>query len=131
MSEERFAELAAREQFILSIASDGYGKRSSSYDYRRAGRGGQGIANLDLSRGKGAQASVVGAFPIEAADQIMLVTDGGKLIRSPVDDVRIASRKTRGVLVFRVGEGERVVSVERLDEEDEDGDEEDAETAES
>ena len=88
---------------------------------------------MDLSRGKGSQASVVGAFPIESADQIMLVTDGGKLIRSPVDDVRIASRKTRGVLVFRVGEGERVVSVERLDEEDEDGDgdEEDAETAES
>jgi DNA gyrase subunit A len=133
LSEERFADLAAREQFILSIASDGYGKRSSSHEYRRAGRGGQGIANMDLSRGKGSQASVVGAFPIESADQIMLVTDGGKLIRSPVDDVRIASRKTRGVLVFRVGEGERVVSVERLDEEDEDGDgdEEDAETAES
>jgi DNA gyrase subunit A len=124
LSEARFAEMAAREQFILSIASDGYGKRSSSYEYRRTGRGGQGIANMDLNRGKEAPASVVASFPIESAEQIMLVTDGGKLIRSPVDGVRIVSRKTRGVLLFRVGEGERVVSVERLDEEDDDEGEE-------
>jgi len=129
LSEARFAEMAAREQFILSIASDGYGKRSSSYEYRRTGRGGQGIANMDLNRGKEAPASVVASFPIESAEQIMLVTDGGKLIRSPVDGVRIVSRKTRGVLLFRVGEGERVVSVERLDEEDDDEGEKDDEAA--
>ena len=82
---------------------------------------------MDLNRGKETPASVVAAFPIESAEQIMLVTDGGKLIRSPVDGVRIVGRKTRGVLLFRVGEGERVVSVERLDEENDDEGEEDDE----
>ena len=128
LSEERYEELAGREQFILSIASDGYGKRTSSLDYRRTGRGGQGIANMELERSGKEEASVVASFPIDPADQIMLMTDGGKLIRSPVNDVRIAGRKTRGVLLFRVGEGERVVSVERLDEEDgEDGEDIDVE----
>ena len=120
LSEEDISEMAAREQFILSVASDGYGKRSSSFEYRRTGRGGQGIANMDLSRQKGAETAVVAAFPIQEGDQIMLVTDAGKLIRSPVHDVRIAGRKTRGVLLFRVANDERVVSVERV-EEDVDG----------
>ncbi|MEM7171419.1 MAG: DNA gyrase subunit A [Pseudomonadota bacterium] len=122
LSAERLEELAEREQFILSVSADGYGKRSSAYEYRITNRGGQGIGNMDLSRGKGQVSEVLAAFPIDRNDQIMLVTDGGKLIRSPVHDVRIAGRTTRGVLLFRIGEGERVVSVARL-EEDENGEE--------
>ncbi|MDX1401142.1 MAG: DNA gyrase C-terminal beta-propeller domain-containing protein, partial [Kiloniellales bacterium] len=124
LNEQTVSEMASREQFILSVASDGYGKRTSSFEYRRTGRGGRGIANMDLSRHNGAKSAVVAAFPIEEGDQIMLVTDAGKLIRSPVLDVRIAGRTTRGVLLFRVAEDERVVSVERVEEDvenDEDG----------
>ena len=116
LSEERLAELAEREQFILSISADGYGKRTSSFDYRRTGRGGQGVGNMDLVRNKTEDSNVVGAFPIAGNEQIMLITDGGKLIRTPVNDVRIASRTTRGVLLFRIGKGERVVSVTRVEE---------------
>jgi DNA gyrase subunit A len=116
LSEERIEELARREQFILSISADGYGKRTSSFDYRRTGRGGQGVASMDLTRSSGGDSTVVGAFPIETSEQIMLITDGGKLIRSPVNDVRIAGRSTRGVMLFRVGKGERVVSVAHVEE---------------
>jgi DNA gyrase subunit A len=84
---------------------------------------------MDLSRGDGAEVEVVAAFPIDLMDQIMLVTDGGKLIRSPVTDVRIAGRKTRGVLLFRVSDDERVVSVGRLDEDEEDEEDEAEEEA--
>jgi len=118
LSEERLAELSEREQFILSISADGYGKRTSAYDYRRTGRGGQGVGNMDLTRGKEPDSTVVGALPITASEQIMLITDGGKLIRTPVHDVRIAGRTTRGVTLFRIGGGERVVSVTRLTEEE-------------
>jgi DNA gyrase subunit A len=120
LTEARLADLEAREQFILSISEDGYGKRTSAYEYRPTKRGGRGIGNMELGRGAGKEPSgVVGAFPIEPGDQIMLVTDGGKLIRSPVHDVRIAGRTTRGVRLFRIDPDERVVSVARL-EEDED-----------
>jgi DNA gyrase subunit A len=135
LSPERFEELAAAEQFILSVAGDGLGKRTSAYEYRITGRGGQGIGNLDLSRAKGAQVSVVGAFPVGAGDEIVLVTDGGQLIRTPVADIRIAGRTTRGVKLFRVAEGERVISVAHLAEtvEDqnggEDGEESEADAA--
>src|SRR3546814_14227865 len=77
---------------ILAVADDGYGKRTSAYEYRLTGRGGQGIGNLDLSRASGREAGVVAAFPVALGDQIMLVTDAGKLIRSPVDDIRIAGQ---------------------------------------
>ena len=118
LTQQRLDELAEAEQFILSVADDGYGKRTSSYEYRLTGRGGQGIGNLDLERAGGREAGVVAAFPVAAGDQIMLVTDGGKLIRSPVEDIRIAGRTTRGVMLFRIDESERIVSVAHLPEEE-------------
>ncbi len=116
MSAERFAELEAQEQLLLSVSSDGLGRRASAYDFRLTNRGGQGIGNLDLSRGGSAPAQMVATFPVSAGDQILLVTDGGQLIRCPVEDVRIAGRSTRGVKIFTVADGEEVVSVSRLDE---------------
>jgi DNA gyrase subunit A len=116
LSPERLAALEAAEEFILSVADDGFGKRSSAYEYRITNRGGKGIDNLDLGRGNGdaSEAEVVAAFPVQDQDQVMLVTDGGQLIRLPVADIRIAGRTTRGVTLFRVNEDERVVSVTRL-----------------
>ncbi len=114
LSDERFAQLAAGEQFILTISDQGYGKRSSAYEYRITRRGGKGIDLMGLGKGKAALAQVAAAFPVQDADQIMLVTNGGKLIRCPVGDVRIAGRNTRGVTLFRIDEGERVVSVAHL-----------------
>lgn len=114
---ERIAELGAAEEFILTIADTGFGKRTSSYDYRRTGRGGQGIVAIDLSKRGG---KLVASFPVEDTDQLLLVTDGGQLIRTPVDQVRIASRNTQGVTIFRTS-GEKVVSVERLAESGEEG----------
>jgi DNA gyrase subunit A len=119
ISEERYAEFAAQEEFILSITANGYGKRSSAYEYRITGRGGQGIANIETSERNG---SVVASFPVRDGDQIMLVTDGGQLLRTPVNDIRIAGRKTQGVVLFRVAEGEKLVAVTRLgDDSDENG----------
>ena len=118
---ERVDELRAHEQMILTVASDGYGKRTSAYDYRVARRGGQGIALMGLPNGK---VEVVAAFPVGEGDQLVLVTDGGQLIRCPVADIRVARRTTRGVRLFNVAEGERVVSVSHLAEDvDEDGEE--------
>ncbi len=130
VSEARLEALAATEQFILSVAEDGQGKRTSAYEYRVIGRGGQGIVSMDLSRGRGAAARVIGVFPVDPTDQVVLVTDGGKLIRCPVNDVRIAGRSTRGVRLFDVSEDERVVSLARLAEAAGDG-EEDADESES
>ena len=135
LDEARFAELEAAEQFLLSIADDGLGKRTSAYEYRVTGRGGQGLANMDLTRGKkDADVWVVATFPVASSDELVLVTDRGQLIRCPVRDIRIAGRSTRGVRVFHVDEDERVVSVARLDDVDaaedneaEDGAENDAE----
>ena len=104
--------MKANEQFILSVTTTGYGKRSSSYEYRVTGRGGQGIANMEMSaRNK----EIASSFPIEDDNQIMMVTDGGKLIRMPVADIRIAGRKTQGVILFRTAENESVVSVTKLE----------------
>jgi DNA gyrase subunit A len=111
LSVERIAELDANAEQILTADSEGYGKRTLAYDYRRTGRGGQGLIAHDLSRG----GRVVSATPIEPHDQVLLVTDSGQIIRAPVDQVRIASRNTRGVIIFRTGEGEHVVGVERLE----------------
>jgi len=105
------AELQGREEFILSVTEKGFGKRSSAYDYRLAGRGGSGIAATEVTDRTG---PMVAAFPVEDGDQVMLVTDKGQLIRSPVNDVRIAGRKTQGVTLFNVAADERVVSVTRL-----------------
>ena len=122
LSTERLAELGAAEEFLLTVASDGMGKRSSAYDFRVMGRGNNGVAATDIKRDIPLSAS----FPVEDADQIMAVTDGGQLIRFPVDTVRIASRSSRGVRLIRLNEGENVVAVVRIqdagDEADEDGD---------
>jgi DNA gyrase subunit A len=121
ITEEMFADLATREEFVLSVTEKGFGVRGSAYGYRITGRGGQGINNMDLSRRRDA---VVAVFPVGQNDQIMLVTDAGMVIRCPVGDIRIARRGSAGVVVFKVSDGERVVSVARLPEvAEEDGDE--------
>jgi DNA gyrase subunit A len=120
LSEERYAAFAVQEEFILSVTARGFGKRTSAYEYRITNRGGQGIANIETSERNG---PVVASFPVRHEDQIMLVTNRGQLIRTPVDDIRIAGRATQGVTLFRVEEGERVMSVTRL------GDENDTDAA--
>jgi len=125
LSAEKYEAMREKEQFILSVTTTGYGKRSSSYEYRVTGRGGQGIANMEMSaRNK----EIASSFPIEDNNQIMMVTDGGKLIRMPVADIRIAGRKTQGVILFRLAEDEKVVSVTWLDADDDDEEELDEET---
>jgi DNA gyrase subunit A len=118
MSAERLAELAAREQFILTVCANGYGKLSSAYEYRRTGRGGQGITNIDNIARNG---SVVASFPAVQADQLMLVTDQAKLIRLPLASLRVIGRGSSGVRLFNVSDHEHVVSAVRLAD---DGDEE-------
>ncbi|SPL65313.1 DNA gyrase subunit A [Ochrobactrum soli] len=119
LSEERYQELKAREQTVLTVSEYGYGKRSSSYEFRVSGRGGKGIRATDTSKtdeiGK-----LVSLFPVEASDQILLVSDGGQLIRVPVDGIRLAGRSTKGVTIFNTADGEKVVSVERISETDSD-----------
>ena len=113
LSDERFAEIADKEQFILTVTENGYGKRSSAYEYRRTNRGGSGIINIVTSERNG---GVVASFPVKQGEQLMLVTDQGKMIRTTVGDIRIAGRNTQGVTIFNVAGGERVVSVARIDE---------------
>jgi len=98
---------------VLTVSERGFGKRSSSYEYRTTGRGGKGIVAMTLTKKTG---KIVGSFPVEEADQVMLVTDAGKLIRTPVSGIRIAGRSTQGVIVLNTAEDEKVVSVERLSE---------------
>jgi len=120
ISDERYVTLKALEQFVLTVSEKGYGKRSSSYDFRISGRGGKGIRATDTSK-TNEIGQLVAAFPVEEGDQIMLVSDGGQLIRVPVNGIRIASRATKGVTIFSTAAGEKVVSVERISEpEDED-----------
>jgi len=114
LTPERYAELGAREQFVLTVSERGFGKRSSSYAYRISGRGGKGITAMIVNERNG---RLVASFPVEDSDQIMLVTDGGKLIRCPIDDVRIAGRSVQGVRIFKTEDDEKVVSVERIPEE--------------
>ena len=116
LSAERIAELEAREQFILTVCANGYGKLSSAYEYRRTGRGGQGITNIDNIARNG---PVVASFPATQADQLLLVTDQAKLIRIALESLRVIGRGSAGVRLFDVAEGEHVVSAVRLDEEDE------------
>jgi DNA gyrase subunit A len=116
LSQDRMAELADKEQFILTITENGYGKRSSAYEYRRTNRGGQGITNIDTSERNGC---VAASFPARQGEQLMLVTNQGKMIRTTVGDIRIAGRSTMGVTIFRVAEQERVVSVAKIEETEE------------
>ncbi len=115
LGEQRYVELSAAEQFVLTLSERGFGKRSSSYEYRTTGRGGKGIVAMSLT---GKTGKIVGSFPVEESDQVMLVTDQGKLIRTPVAGIRIAGRSTQGVIVLNTAEDEHVVSVERLSEEE-------------
>ena len=109
----RYEELKAHEQYVLTVTEYGYGKRSSSYDFRVIGRGGKGIRATDVSK-VDEIGRLVAAFPVATTDQIMLVSDGGQVIRVPVRGIRIASRATKGVTIFDTAEGEKVVSVERI-----------------
>ncbi|MCK5423900.1 MAG: DNA gyrase subunit A [Emcibacter sp.] len=120
LTTERIEYLAENEQFILSITVNGFGKRTSAYDYRVIGRGGKGMINIETSERNG---SVIAAFPINDMDQLMMVTDQGRLIRVPVGDVRVAGRNTQGVTLFKVGDKEQIVSVERVQEPESDDDE--------
>ncbi|MDP3243917.1 MAG: DNA gyrase C-terminal beta-propeller domain-containing protein, partial [Reyranella sp.] len=114
LSPERFAELQAKEEFVLTVASSGFGKRTSAYEYRVTGRGGKGVELMSLAKG----GEIVAAVPVKDTDEIMLVTDGGTLIRCPVEGIRIAGRATRGVRIVNVSEGERVVTAVRIGEDD-------------
>jgi DNA gyrase subunit A len=116
LGERRYVEMSEAEQFVLTLSERGFGKRSSSYEYRTTGRGGKGIVAMAVT---GKTGRVVASFPVEDQDQIMLVTNGGQLIRTRVEGIRIAGRSTQGVIVFDTAEDERVVSVERLSEEGE------------
>jgi len=120
LSQERLAEMGAAEQFVLAVTENGFGKRSSSFEYRVSGRGGKGIIAIVTSPRNG---RVVASFPVEEGDQIMLVTDGGQLIRTPVSGIRVAGRNTQGVTIFRTRENEQVVSVERIEDIGEEEDE--------
>ncbi len=115
LSQERYAEMSAAEQVVLTVSVNGYGKRTSSYEYRTTGRGGKGIVAMSVNDRNG---KLVASFPVEDSDQIMLVTDKGQLIRCPVEDIRIAGRSTQGVIVFDTADDEHVVSVEHIGEEE-------------
>ena len=111
LSQERYIAMQLAEQVILTVSTKGYGKRTSAYEYRVTGRGGKGIVAMAVNARNG---KLVASFPVEDGDGLMLVTDGGQLIRVPVDGIRVAGRGTQGVTVFRTGAKEEVVSVERI-----------------
>ncbi len=118
LSQERYAAMSAAEQFILTVSERGFGKRTSSHEYRTTGRGGKGIVAMAVNDRNG---PLIGSFPVESDDQLMLVTNGGQVIRVPVDagagnNIRIVGRSSQGVTVFKTSEGEKVVSVERINE---------------
>ncbi|MEO1748976.1 MAG: DNA gyrase C-terminal beta-propeller domain-containing protein, partial [Pseudomonadota bacterium] len=126
LPEARYAELGAREEFVLTVSEKGYGKRSSSYEFRVSGRGGKGIKATDTNK-VGEIGTLIASFPVETDDQLMLVSDAGQVIRVPVEGIRFASRATKGVTIFNTRDGEKVVSVERISEpeDDDDGGDED------
>ncbi|WP_342362891.1 DNA gyrase subunit A [Terrarubrum flagellatum] len=117
ISQERYVEMGAAEQFVLTVSENGYGKRTSSFEYRVSGRGIKGVTAMAVNERNG---RLVASFPVEDSDQIMLVTNAGQLIRCPVDGIRTAGRAAQGVIVFNTADDERVVSVERVSEEEDD-----------
>jgi len=119
LTPERYAALGAREQFVLAVSANGFGKRSSSYEYRITGRGGSGIVALDMGK---KNTAIVAGFPVEEGDDLMLISDQGQIIRVPVAGISIQRRGSGGVTIFRVEENERVVSVERIEDVSQDGD---------
>ena len=120
LDEAKMAEMAAREEFILTISENGFGKRTSSYEYRLTHRGGGGFTNIKLG---GKNTAVAGSFPVMDGHDIIMVTDGGKIIRTPISDIRIAGRSTAGVTLFRTAENEKVVSAISIENDGESGDE--------
>ncbi len=120
LSQERFQDLLEKEQVLLTVSNKGFGKRTSAYEYRVSGRGGMGVANMSLTKKNGGE--VVATFPVTDSHQIMLVTDGGQLIRTPVENVRTTGRSAQGVTIFKVGPDENVVSVAWLVQDEEDDD---------
>jgi DNA gyrase subunit A len=123
LGEQRYVEMSAAEQFVLTVSERGYGKRTSSFEYRVTGRGGKGIVAMDVRERDGTirrkTGKLIASFSVEDEDQLMLVTNAGQLIRTRVEGIRIVGRSTQGVIVFDTAEGERVVSVERISEESE------------
>jgi DNA gyrase subunit A len=119
LTDERIAELQAGEEILLTVTDAGFGKRSSAYEYRVTGRGGQGIANIVLNAKRNGNA-VAASFQVREGDDVMLVTDGGRLIRVPVDQVRVTGRSVMGVTLFRLDEDERVTAVFPVVEEESD-----------
>jgi len=111
LTEERIAEMEKAEEMILTITELGYGKRTSAYEYRVTGRGGSGVTGMTLSKKNG---KIVASFPVEAGDQIMLMTDKGTLIRTPVQDIRMCGRTSQGVITFRTSDKEKVISAVRI-----------------
>ncbi|MEZ5924324.1 MAG: DNA gyrase subunit A [Hyphomicrobiaceae bacterium] len=126
LGDQRYVEMSAAEQQVLTVSANGYGKRTSSFEFRTTGRGGKGIVAMIVNERNG---RLVASFPVEENDQIMLVSDGGQLIRCPVHDIRVAGRNTQGVTIFRAAEDETVVSVEHIPEEN--GEDEDGEAGEA
>jgi len=126
LNDDQMAKMALREEFILTISENGFGKRTSSYEYRLTHRGGGGFTNIKLG---GKNTAVAGSFPVTDDQDIMMVTNGGKIIRTPVRDVRIAGRSTAGVTLFRTADGEKVVSAIAIAREEESADEIITETA--
>ncbi|MFG1422203.1 DNA gyrase subunit A [Roseixanthobacter liquoris] len=116
LDEAKRIQMAALEQFILTLSENGYGKRTSSYEYRVTGRGGKGIVAMAVNERNG---KLVASFPVKDPDQIMLVTNGGQLIRCPVEGIRIVGRSSQGVIVFNTAADEHVVSVEHISEDEE------------
>ncbi|WMT88866.1 DNA gyrase subunit A [Pelagibacterium sp. 26DY04] len=128
LDQDRYAAMSASEQFVLTISEKGYGKRTSSFEYRITGRGGKGIVAMAVNARNG---KLVGSFPVEDENQLMLVTNGGQVIRVPVDGIRIVGRSSQGVTIFRTAADERVVSVERISEPENGDDEGPAEMSEA
>jgi DNA gyrase subunit A len=111
LSDERIAEMEAAEEMVLTVTELGYGKRTSAFEYRVTNRGGSGVTGMSLGKKTG---TIVASFPVEAGDQIMLMTDKGTLIRTPVQDIRICGRTSQGVITFRTADKEKVISAVRI-----------------
>ncbi len=109
LTPSRYAELGGAEQYVLTVSERGFGKRTSSYEYRTSGRGGKGIIAMAVNERNG---RLIASFPVEDTDQVMLVTDGGKLIRCPIEGISVIGRSAQGVTIFRTDQEERVVSAE-------------------
>ncbi len=125
LDDPKFQDMMTREEFILTITEDGFGKRTSAYEYRISGRGGKGITAIETARGKNKRTNVAASFPVLHTDQLVIISDGGQLIRCPVDNISIVGRNSRGVTIFNTAENEMVVSVSHLSEDMDDDDEND------